>query len=268
MPTETLKTRSPKQEEGLGSSFAGALLLHAAILGSILGWSLLPNHDKHWGDNASQAGAVQAQMVEALPVPSKVKVDKDQVLITDNTNIAPPKPEPKTEPPPKPNEVLIPDKVKPPKPTPKAQEKPPAPEPPKHVQPPPPPTTKATSGDSGGTRIAQVTQQTKSGTSTVNIEERSFGDRYPYYGQAIARKINQNWFQQEADSRASLGKKVTISFIINADGTVRDVTVSTRSGSVTLDSSAVRALQRIDTFGPLPQPGLDHITAGYTFIPQ
>ncbi|SNT01957.1 protein TonB [Granulicella rosea] len=267
MPTLTLKTRSPKEEESLGSSFAGALVLHAAILGSILGWSLLSHHDQHWGDNASQAGAVQAQMVEALPLPPKVKPVQDQVLASDTPSVAPPKPEPKTEPPPKPNEVLIPDKVKPQKPLPKA-EKPPAPEPPKHVQPPPPPTPKATSGDSSGMRIAQVTQQTKSGTSTVNVQERSFGDRFPYYVQAVGGKINRNWIQQEADSRASLGKKVSISFIINADGSVRDVAVASRSGSPTLDLSAVRALQRIDTFGPLPQPGLDHVTVEYTFIPQ
>ena len=41
-------------------------------------------------------------------------------------------------------------------------------------------------------------------------------------------------------------------FTIHRDGSVSDVQMDQSSGSPTLDSSCLRAAQRVDTFGPLP----------------
>ena len=49
-----------------------------------------------------------------------------------------------------------------------------------------------------------------------------------------------------------------IAFDIQRDGSISNVHIETRSGSPTLDTAAIRALQRIDSFGPLPEG--DHIT--------
>ncbi len=79
----------------------------------------------------------------------------------------------------------------------------------------------------------------------------------------VNTKVAQNWYTQEADPRASNGKSVTLVFDINRDGTPSNARVETRSGSSSLDLSAMRAVQRVEGFGPLPQGG--HITVEYTF---
>jgi protein TonB len=103
----------------------------------------------------------------------------------------------------------------------------------------------------------------KNGTASVTVEDRAFGDRFAWYGKIITSKVAQNWFTQEADPRTSNGKSVTLLFDVNRDGTPSNVRVETRSGSPSLDLSAMRAVQRVEGFGPLPQG--DHITVEYTF---
>ena len=47
-------------------------------------------------------------------------------------------------------------------------------------------------------------------------------------------------------------RRVYVTFDIKRDGHPANVQVEQSSGVPSLDQSAVRALQRIDTFGPLP----------------
>jgi protein TonB len=164
----------------------------------------------------------------------------------------------RTEPPPSPKDVAIPEKTKPIK----TAEKP-APEPPKHIQPAPPQPMKAVTGETAGIRVAQSTLEVKNGTASVSVEDRTFGARFAYYVEIVNKKVAQNWYTGEADPRASLGKSATIVFDINRDGTPSNARVETRSGSPSLDQSAIRAVQRVDGFGPLPAG--DHITVEYTF---
>ena len=106
--------------------------------------------------------------------------------------------------------------------------------------------------------------QSKTGTSAVAIEERSFGDRFAYYVKLINQAIVRAK-QQEPDGPETRGKRTVLKFTIDRDGAPTDVEVTTRSGSGALDLSTQRAIQRIDTFGPLPA-GYAHITVnvGYT----
>ncbi len=90
------------------------------------------------------------------------------------------------------------------------------------------------------------------------MQNRSFGNRYAYYVEAVGRVIAQNYFTQEVDPRTSEGKSVSVLFDIQRDGSITNIRIEQHSGSPTLDTAAVRALQRIDTFGPLPEG--DHIT--------
>ena len=50
----------------------------------------------------------------------------------------------------------------------------------------------------------------------------------------------------------SSAKRVYIDFEISRSGAPQNIRVEQSSGIPSLDQSAVRALQRIDTFGPLP----------------
>ena len=71
--------------------------------------------------------------------------------------------------------------------------------------------------------------------------------------EAVGRVIAQNYLTQDVDQRSSEGKNVIIAFDIERDGSIANVRIQNRSGSPTLDTAAIRALQRIDTFGPLPE---------------
>jgi periplasmic protein TonB len=79
-----------------------------------------------------------------------------------------------------------------------------------------------------------------------------FGTRYGWYVQVIQRKVSDNWLKYEVDPRITSAQRVYIIFDVARDGHPFDIHVEQSSGVPSLDISAVRALQRIDTFGPLP----------------
>jgi len=79
-----------------------------------------------------------------------------------------------------------------------------------------------------------------------------FGTRYAWYVQAVQRKVSENWLKYEVDPRISQANRVYVTFDIAHDGSPRNVQIEQSSGVPSLDISATRAIQRIDTFGPLP----------------
>lgn len=131
-----------------------------------------------------------------------------------------------------------------------------------HSQP-TPPTPKATTGETSGLQLPQSTTELHNGTATITIEERSFGERYAYYIRLISQKVNQSRAAEESDPPDARGKRTVIRFTIDRDGTPVEAEVQVRSGSVALDRSALRAIQHIDTFGPLPAG--DHLTVDFGF---
>lgn len=276
--------------EQFGGGVAGAVGLHLLLGAGLLGTALLTarKHDP-WGDKTASVGAIQASLVSALPLPPKATPVKDNVLAEPDPSDVPkppptappttPKPENKPtpkapEPPPKPTDVLIKSKT----PDAKANGKiapTPTPAQPKHTQPaqptadtpvkhpvPTPDTTKATNG-SPAMQMAQTVSQLKNGTSTITLEDRAFGARYAYYIRGIQRVVTDNYYAQDIDARSAQGKSVTVTFVVEKDGSLSDIKIETRSGSGSLDTAAVRALQRVDGFGPLPAG--DRLPIEYTF---
>ncbi len=247
----------------LGGGMAGALALHLLLVaGLIAGAYLSHTASERWGEHQSSVGAIQASMVSAIPLPSHARPVDKQVLASENENQAPlPPPKEATQPPPRPTDVLI--KAKPPAPAkaaPSHTEAAAKPQPrstpseapaPRHPQP-TPPTPKAETGETTATQLPEAISQLKNGTATATVEDRTFGSRYAYYLRLISQKVSQNWVASEADARSSQGKRVTLLFDIDRDGNPLDVRVENRSGSPSLDQSAMHAVQRVDGFGPLP----------------
>lgn len=230
------------------------------VAGAIVGSAFLfHKRGSSWGDNAITAGAIQATMVSSLPLPPNQRALDTGVLTSESPSPAPIESKAKTEPPPEPNTVAIPDKIT--KPIKQAEK--PTPAPPKHPQPTPEQPTKATTGETAGVRIPEAVMELKNGTASVAVQDRNFGARFAYYVNIVNQKVAQNWYTQEADPRASVGRSVTLVFDINRDGVPSNARVEEHSGSPSLDLSAMRAVQRVDGFGPLPQG--DHITVEYTF---
>jgi len=79
-----------------------------------------------------------------------------------------------------------------------------------------------------------------------------FGTKYGWYVQIVQRKVSENWLKYEVDPRITSAQRVYITFDVARDGHPYNVRVEQSSGVPSLDVSATRALQRIDTFGPLP----------------
>lgn len=79
-----------------------------------------------------------------------------------------------------------------------------------------------------------------------------FGTKYAWYVHVIQQKVAENWLKYEVDPRITTAQRVYITFDIARDGHPSNVQVEQSSGVPSLDVSATRALQRIDTFGPLP----------------
>jgi periplasmic protein TonB len=79
-----------------------------------------------------------------------------------------------------------------------------------------------------------------------------FGTKYGWYVQVIQRKVSENWLKYEVDPRINNAQRVYITFDVARDGHPLNVRVEQSSGVPSLDQSATRALERIDTFGPLP----------------
>jgi protein TonB len=257
MPTETLPTRpETSSRESLSRGFALALTLHGLVAAALIGatWASYSQH--HWGDRDPVTGSIQASMVSAIPLPPKVPTVDKSVLASDTPSVAPtpppPTPEtkartsdvkPKAEPVPRPDAVPIPAKN----------------------NPPPAPTTpspKATNGDAG-VQIPMAVTQMRNGTSALTVDDRPFGDRYAYYIALVSRKVNQSKAEGDPDPPDSRGRRTIIRFVIQRDGTPTDISVDTRSGSPGLDTDTERAVQRIDSFGPLPAG--DHLVIRYIY---
>jgi len=79
-----------------------------------------------------------------------------------------------------------------------------------------------------------------------------FGTRYAWYVRVVQQKVSENWLKYEVDPRISEAQRVYLSFDVQRDGHPSNVQIEQSSGVPSLDQSAIRAIQRIDTFGPLP----------------
>ena len=79
-----------------------------------------------------------------------------------------------------------------------------------------------------------------------------FGSRFAWYVRVVNQKVSENWLKYEIDPRIQNANRVYVTFDIDRAGRPSHIQVEQSSGVPSLDISAARALQRIDTFGPLP----------------
>jgi periplasmic protein TonB len=112
-------------------------------------------------------------------------------------------------------------------------------------------------GKSGNPDLPTGYSQTpggSAGVSTIGQGGGDFGSRYPWYVDAVRNRVRQVWDQSTIDPavRAARRAHAVVTFRINANGTVSNVRLSQSSGNSSMDYSAQRALQNIDSFRPLP----------------
>jgi periplasmic protein TonB len=254
------------EREPIGTSMAGSLALHLFVVAAIAISAYLANrlHGAEWG-NEKAPGAIQATLVSSaptIPLP-QVAPPTPNVLATEQPSPSPAPPQPKVEPVPQPEAIPIPVK-QPPKEK-KAPEKKQEQPSPKHAQP-QPEQNRAHYGEAPPTQIPHTMAGNPGQDNPINVTGGGQGFNYPYYVGIIQRKVREGWYTQEVDPGTKVGAQARVIFAISRDGVPSNVRISQSSGSPTLDSSAVRAVQRVDSFGPLPPAySGSNVSVEYTF---
>jgi protein TonB len=243
----------------------GSLILHVGIFGSLFLYALIMAHihGNAWGNRSDTQGAIQATMVSsapAIPLPQDQK-PTDQVLATQTPSPAPAPPAPKQERAVTQDSIPIPVKepvkqrIAPKKQVEQKVE-------PKHVVQHVPlvppshldqthPQNRANYGEASPAAVPRSMSQATT-SAQVNVQGGNFGAMFPWYVDLIKRKTAQNWYKQEVDPGTPSGSRVYLTFEVHRDGSPSNVQVQQSSHSPTLDSSCVRAVQRVDSYGPLP----------------
>jgi len=237
-------------ETSLRSSLVGSCALHAGIVALALFGYLIPSsRGENWGGTDGGGGAMSATLVRSVPLPAQ-PTPTENVLANESKGLAQSKPKevPEVE---EPKAVPIPEKET--KRKNERRESTQKKEPPKQA-------AKAEvdnqipfgqGGPVSGPYGSFTSGATKGGFGFQG-GAGDFGSRYAYYVDIVRRKVSENWLKYEIDPRINDARRVYIYFDITRSGQPVNVKVEQSSGIPSLDQSAVRALQRIDTFGPLP----------------
>lgn len=231
-----------------GRNLAWSALLHIGVTAAIiLSAVVLPSGDgSNWGTGGG-GDAMGATLVSTVPLPAN-PVETQNVLANQSKGLSQSVPtiEEKT-----PDAIPIPEKETKKKPPKKAIT------PTKHKPEPEPPPEEANNvvpfGEGGpvsGPYGVFSAGGAKGGLSFGGGGD--FGTRYAWYVRVVQQKVSQNWLQYEVDPSITAAQRVYVTFDIQRDGRPTNIRVEQSSGVPSLDQSAVRALQRIDTFGPLP----------------
>ncbi len=226
-----------------GRALAWSAGFHLAVAGSLLLYAFVLNEKRGEGWGTGGGGeAIGATLVSSVPLPATA-APAENVLANESKGLT--KSQPKAE-------VKEPDaipiaakdaKIKP-KTTETVAKKP---------QPEPEPTNQVAFGEGGPVSGPYGTFAAGGAKGGFGINGNGdFGTKYAWYVQAMSRKISENWLRYEVDSSIHSASRVYITFDIARDGHPFDAKIEQSSGVPSLDISAVRALKRIDTFGPLP----------------
>jgi len=237
-------------ETSLRSPLIGSCVLHAGIVALALFGYLIPSgRGESWGGTEGGGGAMSATLVTSVPLPAQ-QAPVENVLANESKGLSQsePKEEPKVE---EPEAIPIPEKDA--KKKNQKRESTQKKEPPKQV-------AKAEQdnqipfgqgGPVSGPYGSFTSGATKGGFGFQG-GNGDFGSRFAYYVDIVRRKVSENWLKYEIDPRVNDARRVYIYFEITRSGQPVNIRVEQSSGIPSLDLSAVRALQRIDTFGPLP----------------
>jgi periplasmic protein TonB len=222
-------------------------VLHATFFVAMIATGMLgASRGEGWGGANTGDTAMNATLVSsAVPLPA-TEAEKENVLANESKGLSESVPREKV---PEPEAVPIPDRTT--KLKPEKLPRTPVVEKPKTQ--PPPPTNQVPFGQGGPVSGAYTMVKTATGSGGLSMGPAgSFGSRYSWYVDAVRRKVSENWLKYEVDPSISSASRVYLTFDIQRNGEPTNIQISQGSGVPSLDISAKRALQRIDTFGPLP----------------
>ena len=230
-----------------GRDLTLSAVLHLTVAGSIVLYAVIAPAHKGEGWGAGGGGdAMGVTLVATVPLPAS-PVQTQNVLANESKGLSQSLPKVEEK---QPEAVPIPDKTakKKPKPETSASKRKPQPEPVEEAN------NVVPFGEGGPVSGPYGTFSAGGAKGGFGFTGGGgdFGTRYAWYVRVVQQKVSENWLKYEVDPRISEAQRVYVTFDIGRDGRPSNVQVEQSSGVPSLDQSAVRALQRIDTFGPLP----------------
>jgi protein TonB len=234
------------EHERWGRNLSWSLGLHAGITTAIVLYAIVAhNTGSTWGDSGG-GEAIGVSLVNTVPLPAN-PVKTQSVLATESKGLSQSQPKPKEE---DQDAIPIADKHAKTKPQPQVSEtirKP--------LQQQQPQQENVVPYGEGGPST-QLYGSFNAGPVNAGFNFTGgggdFGTRFAWYVRVISQKVHENWLAYEVNPNISEANRFYLSFDISRDGRPTNIHVEQSSGIPSLDLSAVRALQRIDTFGPLP----------------
>ncbi|OLB21630.1 MAG: hypothetical protein AUH15_08720 [Acidobacteriales bacterium 13_2_20CM_55_8] len=235
------------EHERWGRNLAWSAGFHLAVAVSILVYTVIApgGRGEGWGSGGG-GDAIGVTLVTTVPLPANL-VKTQNVLANESKGLSQSLPKPEVK---EPEAIPIPDT--------NAKKKPKAETTPTHQKPQPEPVEEANNvvpfgqgGPVSGPYGVFSAGGAKGGFG-VTGGGGDFGTRYAWYVRVVQQKVSENWLKYEVDPRIAEAQRVYITFDVVRDGRPANVQVEQSSGVPSLDQSAVRAIQRIDTFGPLP----------------
>lgn len=231
----------------LGRPLAFSVGLHLAFTGLVIlfGVILPGRRGDVWGAGGG-GDAIGVSLVSTVPLPASA-VQTQNVLANESKGLSKSQPQEKQN---EPDAIPIPDKstkVKP-KPVTSASKAKPQPQPEEE-------TNEVPFGQGGPVSGPYGTFSANGAKGGFGFQGGGgdFGSTYAWYVRVVQQKVSENWLKYEIDPSIHQANRVYVLFDITHSGQPANVQIEQSSGVPSLDQSAIRAIQRIDTFGPLPQ---------------
>ena len=231
--------------------FFRSVVFHALLIGAVVGAAYFDHQGSYWGGVGSKsAGGTKVNLVSSagIPMPREENVTESKVI--DPTNSLH-KEEPKPLPPePKTDAAKIP-KFQKEKPLPPSRKS-------RTLENKVPEQDNAIPGHGGTpnlpTGYSQTPGASSAGVSAIGQGGGDFAGRYPWCVDAVRNRVEQSWDQTADDpaTRAAHRAHAVMTIRINANGSISNIRLVQSSGNSSMDYSAMRALQSIDAFRPLP----------------
>jgi protein TonB len=233
------------EHAGLRRPLAWSLGLHLAFAAFVVFYAMFVNGIRGTGLGSGGGGdAMGATLVSAVPLPAN-PAETTNVLATESKGLSKSEPAVQEK---EPEAIPIPDKNTKTKKTPPVQSATK-----RKAEPKPQESNQIPYGENGPVNGPYtMTAGGAKGGFGFTGSGGDFGSQFAWYVEAVQRKVTENWLKYEVDPRIAEAKRVYVTFDIARDGHPSNVQIEQSSGVPSLDQSAVRALQRIDNFGPLP----------------
>lgn len=235
------------EHESWGRNLAWSAALHGgfALFVIVYAWIATGGHGSNWGAGGG-GSAMGVTLVSNVPLPAN-PVQTQSVLATESKGVSQSKPQEQVQ---EPEAVPIPAKNAKRKPTrqPTATQRKPQPEPQQEAN------NVVPFGEGGPVSgpYAMFNAGAAKGGFGVTGNGGDFASKYAWYVRALNQRISENWLRYQVDPRIQSANRVYVTFDIDRGGRPSHAEVEQSSGVPSLDMSALQAVQRIDSFGPLP----------------